>query len=54
MRNKKVLSLVIIILLVVMILMPTFVMASDLLENLDAYKPSGTTGTKVAQKQVIY
>ena len=50
MKNKKVLSLVTIILLVVMILMPTFVMASDPLENLDAYKPSGTTGTKVAQK----
>ena len=50
MKNKKVLSLVTIILLVVMILMPTFVMASDPLENPDAYKPSGTTGTKVAQK----
>ena len=50
MKNKKVLSLVTIILLVVMILIPTFVMASDPLENLDAYKPSGTIGTKAAQK----
>ena len=50
MKNKKVLSLVTIILLVVMILIPTFVMASGPLENLDDYKPSGTIGTKVAQK----
>lgn len=50
MKNKKVLSLVTIILLVVMILMPTFVMASDPLENPDAYRPSGTIGTKAAQK----
>lgn len=50
MKNKKVLSLVTIILLVVMILIPTFVMASDPLENPDAYKPSGTIGTKAAQK----
>lgn len=50
MKNKKVLSLVTIILLVVMILIPTFVMASGPLENLDAYEPSGTIGTKAAQK----
>lgn len=50
MKNKKVLSLVTIILLVVMILIPTFVMASDPLENPDAYRPSGTIGTKAAQK----
>lgn len=50
MKNKKVLSLVTIILLVVMILIPTFVMASGPLENPDAYKPSGTTGTKATQK----
>ena len=50
MKNKKVLSLVTIILLVVMILIPTFVMASGPLENADAYRPSGTIGTKAAQK----
>ena len=50
MKNKKVLSLVTIILLVVMILIPTFVMASGPLENADAYRQSGTIGTKAAQK----
>ncbi len=50
MKNKKVLSLVTIILLVVMILIPTFVMASGPLENADDYRPSGTIGTKAAQK----
>lgn len=50
MKNKKVLSLVTIILLVVMILIPTFVMASGPLENPGAYEPSGTIGTKAAQK----
>lgn len=33
-----------------MILIPTFVMASGPLENADAYRPSGTIGTKAAQK----
>lgn len=51
MKNKKVLSLVTIILLVVMILIPTFVIASGPLDDPNAYDPGGGQNSiKVTQK----
>lgn len=52
MKNKKILSLIIISLLLIIILTPTFAMASGPIDNPDAFDPSKTSlsNTKATEK----
>ena len=55
MKNKKILSLIIISLLAIIILTPTFAMASGPIDNPDAFDPrnNGETSTKAVGKAKI-
>lgn len=55
MKNKKILSLIIISLLAIIILTPTFAMASGPIDNPDAFDPrnNGGTSTKAVGKAKI-
>lgn len=52
MKNKKILSLIIISLLAIIILTPTFAMASGPIDNPNSFDPrgSGTSGTEAIKK----